>query len=131
MTPVNVWIGWALAVLAVALGWMLYGWRGVLLAVTMIVFWLLLQFSRALRAMRQAAQSPVGHVASAVMLNAKLKPGLKLMDVVQLTRSLGEAVSDQPEVWRWRDGGGITVDVTFVGGRITTWKLERPAEAAP
>jgi UPF0716 family protein affecting phage T7 exclusion len=64
--------GWALATPAVVAGYVGYGWRGVLLAATFIVSWLLLQFSRALRVMRLAAQAPVGHVASAVMLHAGL-----------------------------------------------------------
>jgi hypothetical protein len=45
-------VGWALAVAAVAAGYVGYGWPGVVLAVTVVVFWLLLQFSRALRVMR-------------------------------------------------------------------------------
>jgi hypothetical protein len=121
----NARLGWVLAALALGLGYVFYGWQGVVLGATIVTFWLLLQFSRALRVMRGAAQSPVGHVASAVMLNAKLRPGLRMMDVVQLTRSLGEAVSDQPEVWRWRDAGGAAVLVTLVGGRVTAWQLER------
>ena len=43
-------LGWALAVVGVALGWVQWGWQGVLLALSVIVFWLLLQFTRALRA---------------------------------------------------------------------------------
>ena len=86
MNPV---IGWSLAALAVALGHLQWGWRGVVLAVTVIVFWLLLQFGRALRVLRAAGQAPVGHVQSAVMLNAKLHPGLRLPQILALTRSLG------------------------------------------
>ena len=96
-------IGWALAVAAVAVGYAGYGWRGVLLAVTVVVFWLLLQFSRALRVMQLAAQAPVGQVPSAVMLHAKLHPGMPLMAVIKLTRSLGRKVRDEPETFAWRD----------------------------
>jgi hypothetical protein len=39
-------LGVALAVAALGLGYTSYGWRGVVLAVTVVVFWLLLQFSR-------------------------------------------------------------------------------------
>ena len=92
-------IGWALAVAAVALGYWQYGWQGVLLAFSGIVFWLLMQFTRALRAMRAAGGSPVGHVASAVMLQARLKTGLRLMDIILLTRSLGEKLADDPETF--------------------------------
>ena len=121
-------IGWALAVLAVALGYVQYGWRGVLLAVSGIVFWLLLQFTQALRAMRAASGAPIGHVASAVMLSAKLKPGLRLMDVIQLTRSLGEKLADEPETYRWTDGSGVSVTVELASGRCTRWTLARPAD---
>ncbi len=122
-------IGWGLALVAVVAGWLLYGWRGVLLAVTVTVFWLLLQFTRALRAMRQAGQAPVGHVGSAVMLNARLRRGLTLLQVIQMTRSLGERASaegEEPERWRWTDGGGSTVTLELQRGRLQHWTLWRP-----
>jgi len=118
-------IGWVLAVAAVAVGYAGYGWRGVLLAVTVIVFWLLLQFSRALRVMRLAAQAPVGQVPSAVMLHAKLQPGMPLMAVIKLTRSLGRKVRDEPETFAWRDESGAEVEVEFAGGRCQVWRLMR------
>lgn len=127
----SVLIGWSLAVIAVAAGWVLYGWRGVLLAVTITVFWLLLQFTRALRAMRQAGQSPVGRVGSAVMFNAKLKPDLSLLQVIQMTRSLGERLSPEgvePEQWRWTDDGGSTVTLDLQRGKLVRWTLVRPPE---
>ena len=120
-------IGWALAVAAVAVGYAGYGWRGVLLAVTVIVFWLLLQFSRALRVMRLAAQAPVGQVPSAVMLHAKLQPGMPLMAIIKLTRSLGRKVRDEPETFAWRDESGAEVEVEFDHGRCRGWRLTRPA----
>lgn len=122
--------GWALALVAVALGWMQWGWQGVVLAVSVIVFWLLLQFSRALRVMRQAAGAPVGHVASAVMLHAKLRTGMRLMDIIPLTRSLGQMVQREagaPETFTWTDSSGATVRVELVAGRLRQWTLERPA----
>lgn len=128
----NPWIGWGLAVVAVVAGWVLYGWRGVLLAVTFTVFWLLLQFTRALRAMRQAGQSPVGRVGSAVMFNAKLRPGLSLLQVIQMTRSLGERLSPEgtePEHWRWTDDSGSSVTLELRGGKVLRWTLERPAQS--
>jgi len=118
-------IGWVLAVAAVAVGYAGYGWRGVLLAVTVIVFWLLLQFSRALRVMRLAAQAPVGQVPSAVMLHAKLHPGMPLMAVIKLTRSLGRKVRDEPETFAWRDESGAEVEIEFAGGRCQVWRLTR------
>jgi uncharacterized protein (DUF58 family) len=118
-------IGWALAVVAIAVGYVGYGWRGVLLAITVVVFWLLLQFSRALRVMRLAAQAPVGQVPSAVMLHAKLHPGMPLMAVIKLTRSLGRKVRDEPETFAWRDESGAEVEIEFAGGRCKVWRLTR------
>ena len=124
----NVWIGWALAAAALAAGYLGYGWRGLLLALSVIVFWMLLQFSRSLRVLRAAAQRPVGHVASAVMLNAKLHAGMRLPDVIRLTGSLGRRISEMPEVWAWADTGGAEVTVAFDGGRCMRWTLQRPGE---
>ncbi len=122
-------LGWALAVAAVALGYVQFGWQGVLLAFSGIVFWLLMQFTRALRAMRAAGGSPVGHVASAVMLQARLKTGLRLMDIILLTRSLGEKLADDPETFRWTDDSGAAVTVELVKGRCVRWSLARPEDA--
>ena len=119
-------IGWALAVAAVALGYMQWGWKGVVLAVSGIVFWLLMQFTRALRAMRTAGGAPVGHVASAVMLQARLKKGQRLMDIILLTHSLGEKLADDPETFRWTDASGAAVTVELVKGRCVRWSLARP-----
>jgi hypothetical protein len=90
-----------------------------------VVFWLLLQFSRALRVMRLAAQAPVGQVPSAVMLHAKLHPGMPLMAVIKLTRSLGRKVRDEPETFAWRDESGAEVEIEFAGGRCKVWRLTR------
>jgi hypothetical protein len=126
----NAKLGWALAVVGVALGYFQFGWRGVALAVSAIVFWLLLQFTRALRAMRTAGGAPVGVVASAVMLQAKLQKGHRLMDVILLTRSLGHKLSDEPETYRWQDPSDAAVTVVLQGGRVTEWTFTRPAEPA-
>jgi hypothetical protein len=125
MNPI---VGWSLAAVAVALAWLQWGWQGPVLALTMIVFWLLLQFSRALRAMRLAAQAPVGRVPSAVMLHAKLRRGRRLLDILPLTGSLGEKVANDPETFVWRDASGASVRVELVRGRCVCWRLERPAD---
>ncbi len=127
------WIGWALAALAIAVGYAGWGWRGVILGVTVTVFWLLLQFSRALRVMRAAARAPVGHVDSAVMLHTKLHAGMQMLEVLTLTRSLGERCGDMTaasEVWRWRDAADAEVRLTFEAGRLSRWALQRPADGA-
>ena len=120
-------LGWALAAAAVVAGYFGYGWPGVALALSVIVFWLLLQFSRALRVMRLAAKAPVGHVPSAVMLHSKLHAGMPMMEVVKLTRSLGRKLRDEPETFSWCDESAAEVEIEFDGGRCRNWRLTRPA----
>jgi hypothetical protein len=103
-------------------GW---GWPGVVLGVTVLVFWLLLQFSRSLRVLKHAAQRPVGTVDSAVMLHSKLKAGMTLMQVLQITRSLGTRLEESPERWGWADAGGARVMLEFDAGKLRHWALER------
>lgn len=122
-------LGWALAALAIALGYLQWGWRGVVLALTVIVFWLLLQFGRALRVLRVASQAPVGHVQSAAMLNARLHAGLRLPQILALTRCLGSKIAEDPETFEWRDAGGDAVRVELRDGRLERWTLQRgPAD---
>lgn len=123
-------MGWALAAAAIAAGYVQWGWRGVLLGITVVVFWLLLQFSRALRAMRTAAGAPKGTVASAVMLHSRLKPGLHLTELLRLTGSLGERVSEEPEAYDWADASGARVRVELRHGRVSSWALQRPEGTA-
>ena len=118
-------LGWGLAAAALIAGYFAYGWPGVVLAVTATMFLLLLQFSRALRAMRLAAQAPVGHVPSAVMLHARLREGMRLTEVIKLTLSLGRKVRDEPETFAWRDASGAEVEVEFVEGLCRGWRLTR------
>ena len=82
-------------------------------------------YTRSMRVLRGAAKSPLGHVDNAVMLNARLSAGLRLPQVIALTRSLGRKVSDEPEMFAWRDGGGDEVELTFVDGRCARWQLRR------
>jgi len=118
-------IGWALAALATGVGYAQWGWRGVVLAVTLIVFWLLLQFSRALRVLRTAGQAPVGHVQSAVMLHTRLQTGQRLPQILALTKSLGVKTGDAPEAYEWRDAGGDAVRIELVNARLARWELRR------
>lgn len=122
MNPI---VGWLLAVMAIAIGYAQWGWQGVVLGITVIVFWMLLQFSRVLRVMRKAAARPVGSVPSAVMLHSRLAPGMKLLQILPLAGSLGRKVADDPETFEWTDVGGDRVVVELVGGRCRSAQLVR------
>jgi hypothetical protein len=46
-----------------------------------------------------------------------------------MTRALGELRSpkdEQPEHYRWTDGGGSYVDAVFNGGKLQSWTMTRP-----
>ena len=121
-----------LGVLLLAAAWRAYGWSGVAIALTGIVMWLLLHFTRLTKVLQRTADQPVGYVGSAVMLNAKLKPGVNLLHVLAITRSLGERLSaegEQPEIYRWTDGGASHVTAEFGNGKLVTWTLVRPPES--
>jgi hypothetical protein len=118
-------LGWTLALGAVVLGGWQWGWQGVVLAVTCIVFWLLLQFNRAVRVMRMAAARPVGTVDSAVMLHSKLHPGMRMLEILPLTRSLGKAHEGAEEVYEWADESGARVMIQMRSGRISELSLHR------
>ena len=126
-----------LGVVVVAVAYRGYGWAGVAMAVGAIVMWMLLHFTRMMTVMQRAANRPVGFVDSAVMLNARLRPGVNLLHVIALTRSLGELASPketQPEVYRWTDGSQSRVTCEFVDGKLVKWELFRPqtpADGAP
>ncbi len=127
----NPWIGWALAALAFFVGWRTWGWPGLVLALSVVVFWLLLQFTRITRVMRRAGAAPIGHAASAVMLHSKLHAGMPLLDVLRLTGSLGRKTAETPETFVWTDPGGAQVEVVFESGRCARWRLQREGGAAP
>jgi hypothetical protein len=113
----------------VALAYRTFGWAGVAAAVGGLMMWLLLHFTRMMQVLKRAAERPIGYADSAVMLNAKLKPGMTLLHVVAMTRSLGALQSEkdtQPEVFRWTDDGQSHVTCTFVGGKLTQHVLVRP-----
>jgi hypothetical protein len=116
-------------VAAVVLAYRLYGWAGVAAVATGLVMWLLLHFNRMMQVLKRAANRPIGYVDSAVMLNAKLRPGMTLLHVVAMTRALGQlqsAKNAQPEVFRWTDGTQSHVTCTFVGGKLAHHELWRP-----
>ena len=123
--------GWMLAVLALAVGYVAYGWQGVVLAVTVVVFWLLLQFGRALRVMQTAAKLPIGHVDSTVMLQSKLHKGMALAHILKLTGSFGHPRGAAPESYAWADPAGHELVVELRDGKLTDWRLQRADPEPP
>jgi hypothetical protein len=122
------------AVAGLAYGYHALEWMGFFLVLGGLVMWALLHFTRLVKVLERAANRPIGHVDSAVMLNAKLKTGVNLMHVIALTRSLGELTSpkdEQPEIYRWRDNSASLVTCVFQDGRLQSWALERPSGAEP
>ena len=105
------------------------GWPAVAAVSGGLLMWLLLHFTRLMAVLKRAAHRPIGHVDSAVMLNAKLKAGVTLMHVIAMTRALGERISPEgaePELYRWRDNGMSAVEAEFAGGKLVRWQLARP-----
>ncbi|GAA3987319.1 hypothetical protein GCM10022279_07900 [Comamonas faecalis] len=110
------------------------GLQGLVLVGGGLLMWALLHFTRIMNVMKKAANRPIGHVGSAVMLNARLKPGVNLVHVVALTRSLGLLQStqgEQPERYLWRDASGSSVSCEFLHGKLQRWELTRPVQDAP
>lgn len=122
-------------IVATVLAYRSYGWQGIAAVASMLVFWVLLNFNRMMQVLKRAANRPIGYVDSAVMLNAKLKPGMTLMHVIAMTKALGKLVSvkhEQPEVFTWTDNSDSIVTATFVGGKLSHYELFRPSpEDAP
>ncbi len=123
-------LGAALALAALVLGYASYGWQGVVLAVTVVVFWLLLQFSRALRVLRHAGSRPVGTVPNAVMLQARLQRGMDMPAVLRLADSLGRRVEGDSDTFTWQDAAGDQVRVRLVRGKVSDWQLLRGPPAS-
>lgn len=119
-------------VVLVVVAYRAYGWAGVAFAAGALVMWVLLHFNRVLTVLRRAANRPIGFVDSAVMLNAKLTPGVNLLHIMALTRSVGELLSvrdAQPEVYRWTDASDSSVTCELLHGKLVRWELKRPVEA--
>ena len=129
------WRRWLVIAGTVALGagaWRAGGWRGLALLGSGLVLWGLLHLQRIAGVMKRAAHRPIGHVDSAVMLNARLHAGQRLLHVLALTRALGVRLSKPDanlETYRWRDPGQASVTAEFRHGRLVRWQLQRPAES--
>ena len=109
------------------LAWRHYGAPGLLLAVLVLSFWLLLQFTKLMRLLRTVGARPLGRVPDAAALHARLKPGMAMVDVLRLTLSLGQLRTPpdtDPEQRCWADGTGQAVVGTFEHGRLASFELE-------
>jgi hypothetical protein len=117
----------------VAYAYYAYSWPGVAITLGGLVMWMLLHFTRMMQVLQRASNRPIGTVASAVMLNAKLQPGVTLMHVVAMTKSLGALQSPkdtQPEVFRWSDNSDSYVTCEFSQGKLVKWEMVRPTSPA-
>ena len=106
-----------------------YGWGGIALATGGLVMWILMHMSRMLVVLRRTTQRPVGTVASAVMLHARLERGMALLQVLALTQALGQRVDDTDsdhETYQWTDSSDATVRCSFANGKLVHWELQRP-----
>jgi hypothetical protein len=113
-----------------ALSYQNYGWAGVAVAGGAVVMWLLLQWTRVMHVLKRASQRPVGYVDSAVMLNARLRKGLALWQVVSMAQALGLATTEpnaQPEGFSWTDNAHNRVQAVFLNGKLQSWQLVRGA----
>jgi hypothetical protein len=109
-------------------------WMGVGLALSAMITWLLLHYTRLVHIFTKASKRPIGFVDSAVMMHVKIKKGMPLLKVIALTKSLGKKEGEvthppvDPEVYTWTDASESTVRCVFVGGRLTQWDLLRPQQ---
>jgi hypothetical protein len=129
------WRRFLFPALAAALGyaaWTQYGGKGLLLAVLMLSFWVLLQFTQLMRLLRTAATRPLGHVSDAPALRARLQRGMPMAHVVRLTRSLGQRIDTGTdpgpggaECFEWGDEQGHVLRAHFVHGRLDRFEMRR------
>lgn len=115
---------------ALIVAWWNYGWRGLLFGLTLLVFWLLLQFSRAARLLRAAGERPLGMVDSVAMVQARLEHGLQMAELIRITGSLGRKVGPLDD-WQWSDSYGNDLVVSLRRGVVVRWAIARAADAAP
>lgn len=118
----------------VSWAWQSAGWEGIVMTVTGLVMWLLMYFTNIMVIMRRARNNPIGYVASAVMFQSKLQEDMTHLNVIGLSRSLGERLSakdEEPEVFLWKDSNDNRVTATFVGGKLKSWEFKRPKLILP
>ena len=109
-----------LAGLAVIAATWAYGWPGLVVSVSLLVFWGVLQFNRASSLMRDIAHRPRGKVASVVKMQAQLAHGMSMAQLLRITHSLGEPVNDRGD-WRWEDEAGNEIVVIVRRDVVGRW----------
>ncbi len=117
----------AMAVALSYAAWRSYGVPGLLLAVLMLSFWLLLHFTKLMRLLRTVAARPMGRTSDAEALRTRLKPGMAMVDVIRLTLSIGQLRTPpdtEPEERHWLDDTGQAVVCRFEHGRLVSFRLE-------
>lgn len=120
--------GTILAGSALLIGWFLYGWQGVVLSITIIVFWMIIQFNQATRTLRSAAQQPKGQIDSIVRVQSRLAHGMTMAEVLRITGSLGLPTERRNE-WLWRDAAGHEIAVTLRRDVVVRWAVARADES--
>lgn len=115
-----------LAVAALFAGGWAMGWPGVILVLSVLVFLLMLQFTKLMRTMKRMGAAPLGQTGSCLMLNSRLHAGLPLLQVLELAGSLGEAVAGEKNRYRWRDPAGDELQLQFdSASRLQHWTFTR------
>ena len=134
----NRWRSLLFPALALALclaAWRSYGAQGLLLAVLMISFWVLLHFTKLMRLLRAAAARPMGAVGDVPALQAQLRLGMPLHEVIRRTGCLGDRLGDASaaagahERFAWCDAQGRSLQLDFEHGRLS--RIERQDSPTP
>lgn len=124
----------ALAAALAYAAWRSYSWPGLILALLMLSFWVLLHFTKLMRLLRTVADRPMGRVRDAGALAKRLKPGMPLVDVMRLTLSIGalrSAPDTDPEVRTWSDDTGQTAVCHFEQGRLVSFRVDTALQPEP
>ena len=108
----------------------LLGWQAVMLLVCGFIFWLLMQFTRLMRVMGLAGKAPVGVASKVPALAGQIKVGMKLVDLLALTGSLGRKVPDAPSTYVWQDAEGARLEVVLAKSRVASTRLLEPESLA-
>ena len=128
------WLFPAMAAALAYAAWRSYSWPGLILALLMLSFWLLLHFTKLMRLLRTVANRPLGRVRDVGAMAKRLKPGMPLVDVMRLTLSIGalrSAPDTDSELRTWSDDAGRTAICHFEQGRLVSFRVEPSTPPAP